>query len=178
MPKIKTATNVQDKMAINNAGLVLLTSYMSLLFDRLGLLNEGMFIDGESQLRAVHYLQFIASGHSNTEESFLTLNKLLCGLDITDPVYEGIDISEEEKTLIEGLLSAAIGHWPAIGNSSIEGFRGNWLIRDGLLHEEEEHWQLHVEKKPYDLLIQKSPYSFSIIKHAWMPKPLKVTWPY
>ena len=89
---------------------------------------------------------------------------------------DGIDISQEHKTLIEGLIEAVIGYWPAIGDTSIEGFRGNWLVREGILREEEDRWTLTVEKKAYDILMLKSPFSFSIIKLPWMTKPLHVSW--
>lgn len=71
-----------------------------------------------------------------------------------------------------------ISYWPAIGNTSVNGFRGNWLVRDGLLTELEDKWELTVEKRAYDVLIHQSPFSFSIIKLPWMEKPLHVTWPY
>ena len=97
---------------------------------------------------------------------------------ISQPVKDGITITDEQKELIEGLINAVINYWPAIGQCSIDGFRGNWLVRDGLLTEQDDRWELIVEKRAYDLLINRSPFSFSIIKHPWMKKPLHVTWPY
>ncbi|MEZ4873946.1 MAG: contractile injection system tape measure protein [Flavobacteriaceae bacterium] len=167
-----------DKIAINNAGLVLLNSYFSILFNRLELVANGNFTSHENKLHAVQYLQFLVAGKTGFEEHFLVLNKLLCGIRLEEPVPLDYTISEGNKELIGSLIDAAIGHWPAIGNSSRDGFRGNWLMRDGLLQEEEAHWTLTVEKRPYDLLINKSPFSFSIIKFPWMPKPIKVQWPY
>ena len=82
------------------------------------------------------------------------------------------------QLLIKGLIEAVIAHWPAIGGSSVEGLRGNWLFRDGLLYDQDDRWELVVEKSAYDLLLDKSPFSFSIIKYPWMSKPLHVTCPY
>ena len=82
------------------------------------------------------------------------------------PVMESIIITEDQKKLINGLITAAISHWPNVGDTSILGFRGNWLVRDGLLIEKEDRWELTVEKRVYDLLIHKSPFSFSIIRSA------------
>ncbi|WP_316839298.1 contractile injection system tape measure protein [Pedobacter gandavensis] len=169
---------INEPIPVRNAGLVLLNSYISMLLTRLELVQDRSFCNTESQLAAVHYLQYVVTGQSNTEESFLPLNKLLCGVAISQPVPESIDISKAHQELIEGLIMAALSHWPSIGNSSVNGFRGNWLVRDGLLMEKEEHWELTVEKRAYDLLIQKSPFSFSVIKYPWMDKPLHVIWPY
>jgi len=170
--------NLKGGISVKNAGLVIVNSYIAILFERLGLTHDRKFINGESKLQAAHYLQYIVTGQEHTEESFLPLNKVLCGVPLVQTIMEGISISAENKQLIEGLIKAIIGHWQAIGNSSVDGFRGNWLVRDGLLTEREECWELTVDKRPYDLLIHKSTFSFSIIKHPWMDKPLHVNWPY
>lgn len=171
---VKTA---KGGIPVRNAGMVLISNYVGMLLERLGLVTAGKFTAG-TQADAPHYLQYVVTGLSATEESFLPLNKVLCGLPLSGPLKAGITISEEHKTLINGLVKAMIGYWPAIGNCSVDGFRGNWLVRDGLLMEHEERWELTVEKRAYDVLIHQSPFSFSIIKYPWMQKPLHVTWPY
>ena len=182
--KQKTDSNIlssqkeMNAITVKNAGIVLLNNYIEMLIDRLELLEEKQFKDSSSQLNAVHYLQYVVTGLTKTEETLLPLNKVLCGLPITTPVMESITITEDQKKLINGLINAAISHWPNVGDTSILGFRGNWLVRDGLLIEKEERWELSVEKRVYDLLIHKSPFSFSIIKYPWMKKPLHVIWPY
>lgn len=170
----KKATGIE----IKNAGIVLLNSYIPILFERLGLTKQQQFINETNQHDAVHYLQFVVTGLFNTEEHLLLLNKVLCGLPLNHPISNGIELTESQRNLITGLIKAAIGYWPSAGDTSINGFRGNWLVRNGLLFEYEDKWELHIEKKVYDILISKSPFSFSIIKFPWMKKPLHVTWPY
>ena len=168
-----------ETLVVKNAGLVLLNNYLPMLFERLGLLTENKVFAGlTSQCKAVQYAEFAVTGLSATPEIMLQLNKVLCGLPLAQPVPEEIDISEDQIQLVNGLLQAMIGYWSAIGSSSIDGFRGNWLVRDGLLTEREAQWELVIEKRPYDLLLNQSPFSFSVIKYPWMPKPLYVTWPY
>ncbi|RQO79314.1 hypothetical protein DBR40_02835 [Pedobacter sp. KBW01] len=166
-----------ETLAVKNAGLVLLNNYLPMLFERLGLLIENKVFTGlASQCKAVQYAEFAVTGLSATSETILQLNKVLCGLPLAQPVPEEIDISEDQILLINGLLQAMIGYWPATGSSSVEGFRGNWLVREGLLRELEAYWELVVEKRAYDLLLNQSPFTFSVIKYPWMPKPLHVTW--
>jgi Contractile injection system tape measure protein len=174
----KSTAPLVGGITVKNAGLVLLNNYIKILFERLGILKDQQFKDKASQLDAVHYMQYVVTGLTKTEETLLPLNKLLCGLSLETPIMDGISLTEEQKKLINSLIKAAIDHWPSVGNTSINGFRGNWLVRDGLLIEKEERWELTVEKRVYDLLIHKSPFSFSIIKYPWMNKPLHVTWPY
>jgi hypothetical protein len=172
------ATPIKEGIAVRNAGIVILNNYIVMLFERLNLVKDSHFVSVEAQKKAVQYLQFVVTGLTETEEIYLPLNKVLCGLPFTDNVPDTIEISEQEKRLIDGLLNAAISYWNAIGNSSIDGFRGNWLVRDGILTDLEERWELTVDKRAYDILLNKSPFAFSIIKYHWMSKPLHVIWPY
>ncbi len=172
------AKKVSSGVPVRNAGLVILNSYFTILFDRLGLLNDKEFINEEGQLKAIHYLQYIVTGLTATEESLLVLNKILCGVDIESPIKESIEMTPKEKELIDGMIESSIAYWSSIGTTSVEGFRGNWLVREGVLKEEEDRWELTVEKRSYDILMQKSPFTFSIIKLPWMKKPLHVTWPF
>ena len=165
-----------SEVYINNSGLVLLQPYFSTLFERLELTKENNFINQDAQLKAVHYLQFLVTGQSQTEEEFLVLNKILCGLEINTPIPNGIDISTEEVRLMEGLLEAVIQNWSILGNQSIEGFRGSFLIREGKLIENENSWNLLVEQKSYDMLIDQLPYSYTPIKISWMEKMVEVNW--
>ena len=168
----------KEGITVFNAGLVIVNSYILLLFDRLGITSGNKFVSEQAQLDAVHLLQYIVTGHSHTEEHFLPLNKFLCGLDIAHPVPDGIEILESTRSMIDGLIKAVIGYWPAIGDTSVDGFRGNWLVRKGVLTDGDEKWELTVEKRTYDILLNRSPFSFSVIKLPWMERPLHVTWPF
>jgi len=177
---LKTSATKPAKggIPVKNAGMVLISSYIEMLLERLGITGAKKFRDDEARADAPHYLQYVVTGLSATEESLLPLNKVLCGIPLSEPLREGINITDEHKKLINGLLTAMIGYWPAIGNCSTDGFRGNWLVREGLLLEHDDKWELTVEKRAYDVLIHQSPFAFSIIKLPWMSKPLHVTWPY
>ncbi len=169
---------MQQAIVTNNAGLVLLNSYLPMLFDRLQLTQDHKFLLETNRAAAFYYLQYLACGLVNKNEADFNLSKILCGMVMNEPLPGYFDITEANKQLMEGLLKAAIGYWPAIGDTSVDGFRGNWLIRDGKISEEEEKYELIVEKRAYDVLINHSPFSFSIIKYPWMEKPLHVSWPY
>ena len=171
-------TSLKQGIAVRNAGIVLLNTYIPILFERLKLIEENKFLTNEYQVKAVQYLQYVITGMQETEEVYLPLNKVLCGLPVTDAVSDFIEIADEDKNLINSLIQAAISHWPEIGDCSIDGFRGNWLVREGILVELEDRWELTVDKKAYDVLINRSPFAFSIIKYHWMDKPLHVMWPY
>lgn len=167
-----------ENVAVTNAGIVIVNSYIKTLFDRLGLLEGNEFKSEEAKEKGVHYLQYIVNGLTVNEEHHLVLNKVLCGIHPSTPILGEIEIAANEKELINGMVKAIINYWPAIGKCSVDGFRGNWIIREGLLSEKDDRWDLNVEKKAYDILLHQSPFSFSIIKHPWMDKPVHVNWAY
>lgn len=173
---IKPST--QPQTGVQNAGLVIINSFVAMLFERLELTHNRAFINKESQIKAAQYLQYTVTGLRNNSNSSLPLNKVLCGLPITENVPDEIEINEAKEQLVNSLITAVIGYWPSIGKCSIDGFRGNWLVREGLLTELEDKWELTVDKRPYDILIHRSPFSFSVIKYPWMSKPLYVNWAY
>ena len=165
-----------EGVLIGNAGLVILNSFFIMLFKRLEIIADKAYTSEDAQSDAVHYLQYLATGSTETVGSVLTLNKVLCGLSPYAIVGDSIEITEEQKQSIDELIKAAIDYWPATGNISLQGFRVNWLLREGLLKETEEHWELTVEKKGYDILMNRLPFSFSIIQLPWMQKSLQVIW--
>lgn len=170
------STPVKRDIPVYNAGIVLLSGFTDILFQRLKLTEKQKFTSLENQIKAVHALQYLITGSTGFEQTYLALNKVLCGFSTNEIIPDQIDISEESKALINGLMYAVIGHWPEIENSSIDGFRANWLIRDGNLIELEDKWELTVQKRAYDILLNTSSFYFSSVKYPWMNKPLHVNW--
>lgn len=171
-------THTDHPVAVKDAGIIILNNYVPMLFERLGLVKDKHFKGQAEQFEAINYLHYLATGSTSTSDSLLALDKILCGIPVTTTVSGNLNPNSEQKKLVEGLIMAAISYWPAVGTSSLEGFRGNWLVRDGSLIEKDDHWELTVEKRTYDLLIAKSPFSFSVIKYPWMDKALHVIWKY
>lgn len=169
-------TATHTAIAIGNAGLVIISPYLPRLFDMLGLLQEGRFLDPAQARRACHLLQFTVDERHDAAEHELAINKLICGLDLRQPLDADITIDDQEKSTIEVMLDACITHWSALGNASIAGLRETFLQRPGQLTFSEDGWRLKVEKKTVDILMDRLPWSFSIIRHSWMAKPVFVEW--
>jgi hypothetical protein len=177
-PRLNTISEpgIGEGITVKNAGVVILNSYIPLLFERMELTRDGQFVNETAQNDAVHFLQYLVTGATATEEFLLPLNKILCGMDLEEPVTDGIILNSEQEEMMEGLIYGVINHWPDAGSNSVDGLRGNWLVRNGLLRKDENGWELTVERKAYDLLLMRAPFSFSLIKFPWMPKPLSVKW--
>jgi len=167
---------VAERLPVGNAGLVLAAPYMPRLFAMLGLAGERAFASPQAAERAVMLLQFMVTGRSEAPEPALLLNKLLCGLDISTPVPREIEITEAERSAVEGLLQAVIQHWKALGRTSVAGLRETFLQRDGHLERQPEAWQLQVEPRAFDMLIDQLPWGYSTVRHPWMERVVHVDW--
>ena len=182
MPRIQytgrfnQATDVIESAVVHNAGLVIVAPYLPQLWKMLSLTEDSKFIDPQAAERAVHLLQFMADARTRTPEYDLVLNKILCGIEISEPICGGIEISERERGVVEELIQAMIENWKTIGSTSVAGFRESFLQRRGRLVLKENGWHLKVTQKAFDMLLDRIPWSFSTIKHAWMEKVVLVSW--
>ena len=126
--------------------------------------------------RAVHLLQFLATGGTATPEHELLLNKVLCGLPPDQPVPLGIALEAAERDECEALLTAAIGHWSTLRNTSPDGLRRGFLVRSGLLHDGADGWVLRVEAAAHDVLLASVPWAYARVELSWMPRAMEVQW--
>jgi hypothetical protein len=165
-----------EQIAVGNAGLVLVSPYLPRLFSMLGLVDDRAFVGPEAAARAALLLQALATGHAAAPESELTLNKLLCGLPLDSPLPRLIDLCDAERDAIDGLIGAVIQHWRILGTTSIDGLRGSFLRRAGVLERRDEAWQLSVEPGPFDMLIDQLPWGYATVRHPWMERVIHVDW--
>ena len=169
-------TLASEPLQLRNAGIVLLHPFLTSLFLRLGLLENGQFFDDNARIKAVYLMCYSVHGIVSFPDSNLVLLKALAGLDINALLSPVPEIGDNEKETVDIMLSAVIQNWNTIGNTSVEGFRESFLQREGKLVEEEGYYALNVDNKAYDILLQCIPWSFSIIKFPWMAKAIRVNW--
>ncbi len=166
-------------IAVDNAGLVLLGRWMPPLFSRFGLLKDGAgFIDDVARARAVHLLQLAVDGLDEpAPESRLVLNKLFCGLPPHAPIDRRFSPTAQERSVVDDLLGAVLGHWRALAGTTVAGLRETFLQRPGRLERSDAGgWTLTVEPGPFDMLLDQLPWGYSLQKLTWMEEMLHVGW--
>jgi hypothetical protein len=161
---------------IHNAGLVLTAPFLPLLWAKLELTQNQQFVGDAAIQRAALLLDFLAYGDEQPIAPAGALNRLLCGMPLTTPMGEPLQISTTEREACDGMLMAVIAHWKSLGNTSLEGLREAFLQRDGELVPGESGWQLTVQAKTFDMLLDQLPWSLSMCKFPWMPQALRVQW--
>ena len=165
-----------DELYINNSGLIILAPFLNRFFETIGLVSEQNFINSQLAERAVLILQYLVDGTTDIPESILSLNKVLCGLDLLEPIEAYLEITNQEQTESENILTAVIHHWSILKNTSIDGFRRAFLQRKGKLSQRDGSWLLQVERETYDILLDHIPWSISVIKLSWMDELIYVEW--
>ena len=165
-----------DEIYIRNAGLILLWPFLNRFFVKIGLVQNNIFINIISTQRAALLLQYLIDNSTEIPEHTLPLNKILCGIDLLEPIDTNLEITEPERAECENLLSAVIQNWSILKNTSIEGLRKAFLQRNGILRIRDGSWLLQVERETYDILVDKIPWSIGVIKLPWMDNILYVEW--
>lgn len=165
-----------ESLHLTNAGQVLATPYLPSLFSMLDLTDNGQFKNEEAASKAVHLLQFMVNGSTDSSESTLMLNKVLCGVAIGSPIEREGRLAEIEVEAVERMITAMILQWKAIGGTSVTGMRESFFQRKGILQDQSDHWHLTVEPSAWDLLLDRIPWRYSTIRHPWMDRALYVHW--
>ena len=157
---------------VPNAGLVLLAPFLPAYLAACGAAEGEKLIN---PAEAVHVLQYLVTGRTQTPEFELALNKILCGLALTQAVPLEIEPTSVLQTEAEQLLIAVIRYWSALKNTSPAGLQESFLQRSGKLTQKPDgDWLLQVEQKSYDMLLDQIPWVYSMVKLPWMPTLLWV----
>lgn len=165
-----------DDLHLGNAGLVILWPFLATFFKRLGLTEDGHFVDAAAAQRGIGLLQFLASGDADPQEPPLPLNKLLCGL-APESVFDfGAPVTPAEAEACEDLLNVVIHQAPILQGLSLAGLRGSFLLRPGQLSARDGHWLLRVERLTHDIVLDRLPWGVAIVRLPWMQTLLQVEW--
>ncbi|MEO5642818.1 MAG: contractile injection system tape measure protein [Bacteroidia bacterium] len=179
------APDIEEGVYIKNAGLVILAPYLPGFFRNLGLVEGKEFINEEAKWKAVHILQWLAEGDKDVaegEDEILTehdllLNKIICGMDIAEPIPVTLELTPSDKLEGMTLLISIIANWSIIKNSSVHTLRTTFLQKEGRLSREDENWNLFIHRdSAIDMLIDKLPWGIAMTKLPWNKRIVYVEW--
>ncbi len=165
-----------EPVFISNAGMVLLAPFYPRLFTVTGLTPDNFFPGMKQKYKALYLLQYAVWGEPVFPEYELPLNKILVGLEKSEPVERYVPLTPDEQADADSMLEGAILHWTKLKGSSAEALREGFLQRYGRLEFLADRIELAVETKSYDMLLDSLPWSYSVVKYPWMPQPLMVKW--
>src|SRR5690554_2263950 len=163
-----------EGLYIENAGIVLIHPFLRHFFKNIGLLKNDKEL--EDKVLAVQLLHFIAPGKEEDWEHTMLLEKFLCDMPLEFPLSKKSLITKKHKKEVEELLGAVLENWKALGSSSIELIRNEFLTRPGKLFQDNVSPRLIVERKTQDVLLDKISWNISIVKLPWSEQILYATW--
>lgn len=163
---------VNDEIYINNAGLVIVSAFLPIFFNDIKLISKTGMLDSN---KAIAVMQHIVTGLDEYDEFEVVLPKILCGMELSDPISK-YRLNLREKHKVNQLLESIIEHWTVLKNTSGEGLRSAFFQREGKLNFENNTWYLKVRQESYDMLISHIPWNISLIKLPWMNSMLNVEW--
>ena len=175
---IKKRFNIkqEDRIYVPNAGLILLWPFLTRIFANLKYIQDGLFINDEKRLRAIFLTQYLVGFTEDNPEYTLMLNKLLCGLDINEPILEVIILTDEEKMEAENLIKSVLVLWKEMSNTSVTNFQRTFIQREGVIFQKNGDWNIMVNHSAFDIILLKLPWGLSIIKYPWNNYLIFVEW--
>ncbi|MCR1024517.1 contractile injection system tape measure protein [Cellulophaga baltica] len=172
--KIRSEDN--QKFLSNHGGAVILAQFLKPLFKNLGFFIDGEWIDEERQFKAMHLINYLCTGKESAMEFDLNIEKLLCGLPLNAPLPQNAHLTADEMREADLLLESIIEHWGVLKNTSINGLRKAFLLRECIITDNNTDWQINMERKTADVLLDKLPWGFSVIILPWNDYQIYVEW--
>ena len=163
---------LEQGLHVEHAGVVLLHPFLPRLFEKLGLADGETLREPE---RALGLLDFLATGRPRAPEHDLVVAKHLCGVPL-DTSVASLELTAAERDEALVMLEAVIGHWEALGGTSVDGLRGSFLVRRGRLSRRGGEDVLQLEPAGYDVLLDQLPWGIGLIQLPWMRRALHVEW--
>ena len=152
---IKKRFNIkqEDRIYVPNAGLILLWPFLTRIFANLKYIQDGLFINDEKRLRAIFLTQYLVGFTEDNPEYTLMLNKLLCGLDINEPILDVIILTDEEKMEAKNLIKSVLVLWKEMSNTSVDNFQRTFIQREGVIFQKNGDWNIMVNHSAFDIIL-------------------------
>ena len=174
---VKKQPLIKERISVWNSGLVLFHPFLRTFFTRIGLMDSlGEFKSDECRFRAAYLLHALTGSTEPPQDHLMTLNKLLCGINILLPLDYDFEITEEEQNQITSLIKAVINNWTVIKNTSVAGFQETFVRRPGMIERSQDDWILRVESHGVDILLEEIPWNINLIALSWMDYLIHVDW--
>jgi hypothetical protein len=167
---------LDEALYVEAAGLILLHPFLAELFSSTGLWKDKQWTSEAAPFRAVRLMAYLTYGSSEVPEYRLLFHKILAGLDAATPLPAEAPLLPEEIATCTELLDAVLSHWTALRNTTADGLREGFLVRNGKLEQTPKGIKLDMERLAQDVLLARLPWGCSTVKLPWLEPLLLVNW--
>lgn len=174
-PKEKRRAVEEEAIYLGGAGAILVHPFLEQLFHERGLLEDRSFRSLEARDRALHLIGFITYGRVDVAEYELVLAKVLCGVELEEPL-EPVQLEDEDVAACDVLLRAVLEHWTALRSSSPKWLREQFFLREAKLERVDSGWLLTIERHAQDVLFARLPWGCGVVALPWLNERIFVHW--
>jgi hypothetical protein len=165
---------LEEGSFIGQVGLVLLSPFLPAFLKKVSYIGvKGELLKPNEVPILLHYL---TTGESAAPEWKLILPKILSGLRPGQHCETRMQPSKKIDAQITELLKSVITYWETLKNTSPEGLRETFLVREGELKFKNGFYYLFVETKTVDILLNYISWNYTTVKLNWMKQILFVEW--
>lgn len=166
--------SLKEGIIIENAGLILLHPFLKNFLLKTKLVDEQNVL--QNPFLIAHVFHYMATGRQHDWDHNLLFEKFLCNIPLTTSIPRKMIIPAEIKQEVDELLASVLEHWKALGSSSIELLRNEFLQRPGKLNADDFSVRLVLERKTHDILMDQLPWGISIARLPWQKQIIYTTW--
>jgi contractile injection system tape measure protein len=174
-PEKKRRAVEEEAIYLGGAGAILVHPFLEQLFRERGLLEGRSFRGLEARDRAVHLIGFITYGLVEVPEYDLVLAKVLCGVELEEPL-EPVQLEDEDVAACDALLRAVLEHWTALRSTSPKWLREQFFLREAKLERVDSGWLLTIERHAQDVLLARLPWGCGVVALPWLNERIFVHW--
>ncbi|RQV03591.1 hypothetical protein DF039_34660 [Burkholderia cenocepacia] len=175
LPRPSDVGELATPWRVPNAGVVLLWPFLPRLFDSLGLLDDGRFVDEGARWQAVGCLDWLAWGEPELAEWRMPASRLLCGLPWDGP-FESHPIPGEWQIQLDAWLTGRFAGVAHLSRCRAGDLRAFFLQRAGTLVEVDDRLTLMLEPDAADVMLQAVPWPLTSVALPWLASPLAIRW--
>lgn len=174
-PEKKPRAVEEEAIYLAGAGAILVHPFLEQLFRERGLLEGRSFRGLEARDRAVHLIGFITFGRVEVPEYDLVLAKVLCGVELEEPL-EPVQLEDEDVAACDVLLRSVLEHWTVLRSSSPTWLREQFFLREGKLEDVDSGRRLTIERRAQDVLLARLPWGLGVVGLPWLTDRIFVQW--
>lgn len=172
---IQEDVNQNEGQYIQNAGLILIHTFIKTLFEHCELIDPKTQQLTDPELCA-HLLHYIATGKINAPEYDMIFEKFLCNIPMHQTINRHIKLSRKHKTQAKNVIESVQHNWAPMKKSSAALLQNEFFQRPGKLVITDSDYTLIVERKTQDILLEKLSWGIGLVKLPWQKKFIFVNW--
>lgn len=173
---LETRINKSETL-IEGCGLLLLSPYLTQLFNACDLLKENKFKNEQARFRGIALLHYIIYGtETHALEEELIVPSMLCDVVSANQVFSLPKLNQHERSLADSMLQEIGLRCSRLKNATTKVIRENFIQRYGKLSIDKQTLNIEIKKRTYDVLLEDLPNASRVSDLPWISREVILNW--